>query len=70
MPRKTQTNGNLALASFGEIFNVNTVQADGERVIEMPLTDLYPPEFHPFQVNDNEYGGRLPVQKRCWELIK
>jgi ParB family chromosome partitioning protein len=59
MPRKTQTNGNLALASFGEIFNVNTAQTDGERVVEIPLTDLYPPEFHPFQVNDDKAMYRL-----------
>ena len=26
----------------------------GEQVIEVPLTELYPPEFHPFQVNDDE----------------
>ena len=59
MPRKTQTDGNLALASFGDIFNVNTLQIDGERVVEMPLTDLYPPEFHPFQVNDDKAMYRL-----------
>ena len=53
MPRK-QTNGNLALASFEDIFSTaGTVNVDGERVVEMPLEELYPPEFHPFQVNDD-----------------
>jgi len=53
MPRN-QTNGNLALASFEDIFSTaGTVNVDGERVVEMPLEELYPPEFHPFQVNDD-----------------
>jgi ParB family chromosome partitioning protein len=61
MPPKTKTTGNLALANFGDIFNVNTAQADGERVVEIPLVDLYPPEFHPFLVLDNDAMTRLAV---------
>ncbi|GHV37683.1 hypothetical protein FACS18949_18020 [Clostridia bacterium] len=30
-----------------------------ERVTYLPLTDLYPPEFHPFQVNDDQSMTRL-----------
>ena len=63
MPRK-QTNGNLALASFGEIFTVSTTPTDGERIVEMPLEELYPPELHPFQVNDDDAMYRLAVSVR------
>jgi len=53
MPRK-QTIGALALAGYEDIFNVGTGKADGERVELIPLADLHPPEFHPFQVNDDD----------------
>lgn len=64
--RKTQ--GSLALAGYNDIFNVGT---DGAVIREIPLAELYPPDFHPFQVNDDaamerlagnikEYGVREP----------
>ena len=34
-------------------------QAGGERVAELPLAELFPPEFHPFHVNDDEAMSRL-----------
>ena len=46
-----KTTGNLALAGYGDIFNVG---ADGEVIREISLAELSPPEFHPFQVNDDE----------------
>jgi ParB family chromosome partitioning protein len=49
---RNQTSGNLALAGFNDIFNVGT--SSGERITEIALSELYPPEFHPFQVNDDE----------------
>jgi len=58
MPRP-QIVGNLALAGFDDIFGSPGVQPDGERVVEIPLCELYPPEFHPFQVNDDEAMTRL-----------
>ena len=72
MPRKTMTAGNLALVGYEDIFNISTGDLpDGERVVQIPLADLYPPEFHPFHVNDDaamfrlaesvkEYGVREP----------
>jgi len=54
MPRKPTTVGNLALANFEDIFTVSTGNPDGERVVQLPLGDLFPPEFHPFQVNDDK----------------
>ena len=58
MPRN-QTVGNLALANFEDIFNVGAENANGEVIALMPLTDLYPPEFHPFQINDDDAMYRL-----------
>jgi ParB family chromosome partitioning protein len=59
MPRKPTTVGNLALANFEDIFKVSTGNPESESVVHIPLTDLFPPEFHPFQVNDDEAMYRL-----------
>lgn len=59
MPRN-RVNGNLALAGYNDIFKIGEVRAD-ESIIEMPLADLFPPEFHPFQVNDDEAMDRLVI---------
>jgi ParB family chromosome partitioning protein len=32
---------------------------DGEIIVTLPLSELYPPEFHPFAVNDDEAMTRL-----------
>ena len=58
MPRN-KTVGSLALAGYEDIFNVGMGNADGERIVQMSLSDLHPPEFHPFQVNDDEAMYRL-----------
>ena len=49
MPRN-QTAGNLALAGYDDIFNVGKIH-EGECVVEIPLAELHPPDFHPFLVN-------------------
>jgi len=59
MPRKQTTVGNLALAGYEDIFNVGAGNEAGERVVPIPLPELYPPEFHPFQINDDEAMYRL-----------
>jgi len=60
---KTKQIGNLALTGYSDIFSstVDTAVNDnhGERVVEIPLTELHPPEFHPFNVNDDEAMDRL-----------
>jgi ParB family chromosome partitioning protein len=62
MPRNVQTSGNLALAGYDDIFKP-TIAAipyiSGGQIIEMPLEELYPPEFNPFQVNDDAVMTRL-----------
>jgi len=37
------------------------VDAHGERIIEISLEELHPPEFHPFHVNDDEAMERLTL---------
>lgn len=49
MPKKSSNN--LSLAGFGDIFTAST---GGEQISMVPLSELHPPEFHPFQVNDDE----------------
>ena len=57
---KNQTMSNLALAAgiqlagYDDIFGSTTAQFDGERVVEISLVDLFPPDFHPFNVADDE----------------
>jgi ParB family chromosome partitioning protein len=59
MPRN-KTTGNLALADFDDIFKSSApTLLHGESIIEIPLAELYPPEYHPFQVNDDESMARL-----------
>ncbi|MCL2775668.1 MAG: ParB/RepB/Spo0J family partition protein [Oscillospiraceae bacterium] len=56
---KTKITGNLALAGYNDIFSSSTPNISGEQITEIPLCELYPPEFHPFQVNDDESMQRL-----------
>jgi ParB family chromosome partitioning protein len=57
--RKSQTDGNLVLTGFSDIFKSTTTHMSGEQIRELSLVDLHPPEFHPFQVNDDENMSRL-----------
>jgi ParB family chromosome partitioning protein len=50
---------NKPLSNYDSIFKSTVKKADGETVVDMPLEELYPPEFHPFQVNDDEVMERL-----------
>ena len=56
---KNQTAGNLALANYDDIFGSPVIQLDGERIVEIPIAELYPPEFHPFNVFDDLAMTRL-----------
>ena len=54
---KNILDGNAALTGFNDIFKSTTKSLDmayGERIIEIPLAELHPPEFHPFHVTDDE----------------
>ena len=54
-----KTIDNLTLAGYDDIFNVNSTLKEGEVIVEMPLDELYPPDFHPFQVNNDLSMQRL-----------
>ena len=58
MPKQTIV-GNLALTKASDIFKSTVKKMDGESVAEIPLAELYPPEYHPFQVNNDESMTRL-----------
>jgi len=73
--RSTQTNGNLALAGFDDIFGNSAAPANAESVVNILLCELYPPDFHPFQVRGDaamdtlvtsiqQYGVRVPALAR------
>ena len=68
MSRNQKTSGNLALAGYDDIFNVSRIH-DGECVIEMPLEELFPPEFHPFQVNDDAAMARLAQKVKQYGVL-
>ena len=58
MPNPNITS-NFTLAKASDIFKSTTKKMDGECVAEIPLSDLFPPEFHPFQVNRDNAMSRL-----------
>ena len=57
--RNTLTSGNLALAGFDDIFKSSTLPISGEKVVEIAISELYPPDFHPFHVLDDFSMTRL-----------
>lgn len=64
MPRKPSVAGNLALAGYEDIFKSSLAPQRGEQIVNIPLADLHPPEFHPFQVNDDAAMERLAKSVR------
>ena len=61
MLRKTKTDGAFALTAFDSIFNTGVSDADisGDRVVEISIAELFPPDFHPFLVSDDAAMDRL-----------
>ena len=58
MPRN-KTVGNLALAGYDDIFQSSLTIVQGASIVEMPLGKLHPPEYSPFQVNDDTAMYRM-----------
>ena len=56
---RSQTAGNLALRGYNDIFSTGKPDMSGKQITEIPLADLYPPDFHPFLVKDDETMNRL-----------
>ena len=57
--RKGQTTGNLALSGYDDIFQLHTAPQEGECIVDVALDELHEPEFHPFQVRDDDSMTRL-----------
>ncbi|MCL1904400.1 MAG: ParB/RepB/Spo0J family partition protein [Oscillospiraceae bacterium] len=51
--------GNISLKGIDSVFRSTVTPMSEESIMEIPLTDLYPPEFHPFNVVDDESMSRL-----------
>ena len=61
--QRSQTLGNLALAGYDDIFSAGKI-GGGERVTEIQLAELHPPELHPFMVIDDDAMRRLAESVR------
>ena len=68
MPKKSLTE-NLALTKASDIFKSTTARMDGENIVEIPLAELYPPEFHPFQVNHDKAMNRLAENIKRYGVV-
>ncbi len=62
---KPKVIGNLALDTYEDIFETAVTGMDGERVVQLPLSELFPPEFHPFMVVDDPSMYRLAVSVKA-----
>jgi hypothetical protein len=57
--------GSIALTGFDDLFNVG-VQDGAERITEIALTELYPPDFHPFNVVNDDAMKNLAESIRLY----
>jgi ParB family chromosome partitioning protein len=57
--------GSIALTGFEDLFNVG-VQDGAERITEIALTELFPPDFHPFNVTNDEAMQNLAESIRLY----
>lgn len=46
---------------------VKIIPQKSETVAEIPLSELHPPEFHPFHVNDDEAMAHLADNSLVWQ---
>ena len=56
---KTNPLDNINLGKANGLFKSTVKRMDGESIVEIPLNELFAPEFHPFQVNHDESMNRL-----------
>ena len=50
----------IASRADSDTTHANTTHdPNSEQIVQIPLKELHPPEFHPFQVNDDEEMDRL-----------
>ena len=53
-PTSTTIEDEQAAVDFRNYTDMPTRNDSGERIVEIPLEELHPPEFHPFNVFDDE----------------
>ena len=69
---------NIKLTSYDELLNPEIAQENGEKIQQIPLSELYTPTIHPFKVTNDEkmqemvesikkYGVMTPVLVRPLE---
>jgi len=63
---KTSNIKNISLTSYDDIFKNNPIDENSKCVVEIPLAELFSPETHPFQVNDDEAMTRLSENIKCY----
>ena len=66
---KQQTSGSLALAGYDDIFSASSTPTSGEHIVRIPLAELFPPEYHPFQVRDDEAMTHLVESVRQYGVL-
>lgn len=45
---------NIKMTSYDDLFNPAAQQDSGEKIVYLPLSELYTPKIHPFKVRDDE----------------
>jgi ParB family chromosome partitioning protein len=61
---------NLTLASCKGILSSLTTKTANKRITQIPLNKLHPPEFHPFQIYDDESMRRLTESIKASGVIE
>jgi ParB family chromosome partitioning protein len=56
--------GNISLTGYNGLFSTGAL--GGERVTEIALTELFPPEFHPFNVTNDDAMQNLADSIRLY----
>jgi ParB family chromosome partitioning protein len=57
---KSRAAGNLAIGTYNDIFQSNSDAINtGESITDLPLNELFPPDYHPFLVTDDSAMERL-----------
>ena len=45
---------NIKLTSYDELLNPEIAQENGEKIVELPISELRTPQIHPFKVTNDE----------------
>ena len=60
----------IQLTSYNELFGIEDAAGSGtDRIVEVPLTELYPFKDHPFQVRDDEKMAETVESIRSYGVL-